>query len=115
MKKYLISSVFFVSMMSLIGCSDSTPECDSDDAKRIVIEIAQDEIKVIDWLDEIPGGSFEVVNIRSLSHNKKDDLYTCVADLNYTVHDDLTILPITYTVQSTQDGDGTFYVEVFGL
>ncbi|SET46606.1 hypothetical protein [Thorsellia anophelis] len=115
MKRNIFTSAILLSGASLVGCSDSTPECNSADAKQLVIEIAQEELQRVDLFKEFQGMTFEVESVRTQSHDEKIDLYNCAADLSLTLKDNTNTIPITYTVQKTEDGDGTFYVEVFGL
>jgi len=122
----------FISTSMLIGCGDNTPKCNSDDAKKLVIDIAQKQInKQFDQLRNsqlagmVPKHTdslmLKVINIRTVKHDSSVDVYQCSANLQMTMLDDESKLPktneipITYNIQKTDDSNGQFYINVFGL
>lgn len=121
-----------ISTCLLIGCGDNTPKCNSDDAKKLVIDIAQKQInKQFDQLRNSQLASMvpkhtdslmlKVINIRTVKHDSSVDVYQCSANLQMTMLDDESKLPktneipITYNIQKTDDSNGQFYINVFGL
>lgn len=122
----------FISTCLLIGCGNNTPKCNSDDAKKLVIDIAQKQInKQFDQLRNsqlagmVPKHTdslmLKVINIRTVKHDSSVDVYQCSANLQMTMLDDESKLPktneipITYNIQKTDDSSGQFYINVFGL
>lgn len=110
----------------LTGCGDNTPKCNSDDAKSLVVDISQKQIKK--QFDQIRNSQMAgmvpkdadniqlaVINIRTIKHDSSLDAYSCSADLKMTLPDKTTELPITYNVQKSDDSNGQFYINVFGL
>lgn len=106
-------------MVSLSGCDSSTPKCGSDEAKNLVADIAIKPYLARSKVEsdyDIP--TLTVNNIRTQQHNSQLDIYTCAADIKFTY----AIKPmfnklrhITYTIQKTDDGNGEFYINVYGL
>ncbi|KMK82606.1 hypothetical protein [Pectobacterium brasiliense] len=128
----LKSALLFLSASLLAGCGESTPKCNSDDAKNLVVDIAQKQIKKqFDQLrnsqmsEMVPKNTdslmLKVINIRTLKHDSSLDIYQCAASLQMTMMDEksklpnTTELPITYNIQKTDDSNGQFYINVFGL
>ncbi|CAI1752493.1 hypothetical protein [Serratia quinivorans] len=124
--------LLFVSTGLLVGCGDSTPKCNSEDAKNLVIDIAQKQInKQFDQLRNSQLSSMvpkhtdslilKVINIRTVKHDSSVDVYQCSANLQMTMLDDESKLPknneipITYNIQKTDDDNGQFYINIFGL
>lgn len=111
---------------SLSGCDSGTPKCNNDDAKNLVVEIARKEAKKSLQRSFRDTTKFEVVkftvkNIRTINHDTKLDVYQCAANLQITMLDDESKhpntreLPITYNIQKTDDNNGEFYINVYGL
>ncbi|AXW87160.1 hypothetical protein AU509_04315 [Lonsdalea britannica] len=125
-------ALLFISASLLVGCGDKTPECNSDDAKSLVVNIAHKQIKkqfeqlrnsqmegmVPDNTDSL---ILKVINVRTLAHNSSIDTYQCAASLQMTLTDEqsklpnTTEIPMTYNIQEMDDGKGRFYIKVFGL
>lgn len=116
----------------LSACDSATPKCNNNDAKDLVVDISKKEIlKQFDQLrnSQISGMvskntdslMLKVINIRTIKHDPSLDVYHCAATLQMTMLDDkLKIpntneLPITYSIQKTDDDNGQFYINVFGL
>ena len=97
----------------LAGCGEKTPKCSSDDAKNLVVDIARKTIEKGMTLDKDVHISVE--NVRTISHESGLDVYQCAADLTFTKPELKDSLPITYRVQKTDDNNGHFYINVFGL
>lgn len=124
--------LLFISASLLAGCGDSTPKCNSDDAKNLVVDISQKQIKKqfyqlrnSQMAGMVPGNTdslmLKVINVRIVSHNSSVDTYQCAANLQMTMTDEqsklpnTTEIPITYNIQKTDDNNGQFYINVFGL
>ncbi|MDM2817578.1 hypothetical protein OGX74_19060 [Citrobacter sp. CK197] len=97
----------------LAGCGEKTPKCSSDDAKNLVVDIARKTIEKRMTLDK--DVQISVENVRTISHESGLDVYQCAADLTFTKPDLQNALPITYSVQKTDDGNGQFYINIHGL
>jgi hypothetical protein len=114
--KTALSMCLLSSALYLTGCNSGTPKCNASETKDLVIKIAKDELKKEGAASLIPKLKFEVINVRTLKHNKDVDSYKCAADFQMKRKNNGTTksLPITYTVESADDGD-KFYVTVYGL
>lgn len=126
----ILAIVMVVALLS--ACDSATPKCNSNEAKNLVTDIAQKEIKkqfeqlrnsqmsgmVPKHADSL---MLKVVNIRTVKHDPSLDIYQCAATLEMTMLDDklklpnTNELPITYHIQKTDDNNGQFYINVFGL
>lgn len=119
-------ALLFIAASLLVGCGDSTPECNSDDAKSLVVDISQKQIKK--QFDQLRNSQMAgmvpkdadniklaVINVRTIKHDSSLDAYSCSADLKMTLPETTNELPITYNIQKTDDNDGQFYINVFGL
>ena len=103
----------FLVILILSGCDYSTPKCNSNDAKNLVIDIAKKEaLKIFNKLD---GVTVSVENVRTIEHQNKLDVYQCAADLKMAKAGKTNSIPITYRIQKTDDNNGQFYINVFGL
>ncbi len=123
MKIKLLMLLLTVTMLS--GCDAGTPKCSSEDARSLVISIAQEQIdKQIAAMKNsqlsglvpknIGDVKLSVINIRTTGHDTKLDIYQCAADLEFSAKNK-KIIPITYDIQKTDDDDGQFYINVYGL
>lgn len=122
-----LSFVFlFISASLLVGCGDSTPQCNSDDAKKLVIDISQKQLnKQLEQIRNSQVSGFvsndaesiqlDLMNVITIKHDSTLDAYTCSADLQMTLPGKATNIPITYNIQKTDDSDGQFYINIFGL
>ncbi|CNB47448.1 Uncharacterised protein [Yersinia frederiksenii] len=119
-------ALLFIASSLLVGCGDSTPKCNSDDAKSLVVDISQKQIKK--QFDQLRNSQMsgmvpkdadniklDVINVRTVMHDSSLDTYTCSADLKMTLPEKANELPITYNIQKTDDSNGQFYINVFGL
>lgn len=97
----------------LSGCNEDTPKCSNTDAKELVIEISRKEIEKSLKLDA--DVSISVNNVRTLNHDSKLDVYQCAADLTFTKPNLKQDIPISYRIQKTNEGNGQFYINVYGL
>lgn len=115
-----------ISASLLVGCGDSTPKCNSDDAKNLVVDISQKQIKKqFDQLrnsqmaEMVPKDAdnirLDVINVRTIKHDSSLDTYSCSADLKMTLPEKTNELPIKYNIQETDGNNGKFYINVFGL
>lgn len=119
-------ALLFIAASLLVGCGDSTPKCNSDDAKSLVVDISKKQIKKqFDQLrnsqmsEMVPKDAdnirLDVINVRTIKHDSSLDTYTCSADLKMTLTEKTNEIPITYNIQKTDDKNGRFYINVFGL
>ncbi|MCB5323895.1 hypothetical protein LH412_18010 [Yersinia intermedia] len=119
-------ALLFIAANLLVGCGDSTPKCNSDDAKSLVIDISQKQIKK--QFDQLRNSQMsgmvpkdadnirlDVINVRTINHEPSLDTFTCSADLKMTLPERTNELPITYNIQKRDDNNGQFYINVFGL
>ena len=112
--KFLKVALLGALVLPLVGCGGGTPNCDSTEAKNLVIDITKDELrdqKMASVIDQI---KIRVESVRTRDHDEKRDTYSCAADLSFEGKGGKNTIPITYTIESTDDGD-QFYVNVFGL
>ncbi|EMB9093094.1 hypothetical protein ACRZEY_004965 [Klebsiella michiganensis] len=117
--------MLFSTVAVLSSCDAGTPKCNSEDAISLVISIAQEQIdKQIAAMKNsqlsglvpknIGDVKLSVTNIRTTGHDTKLDIYQCAADLEFSAKNK-KIIPITYDIQKTDDDDGQFYINVYGL
>jgi len=111
-KGLILSAVSF----PIIACSSSTPKCSDGETKNLVIDIAKEQLLKSGFGNIIDKLEMKVDNIRTIKYEKEIDRYTCQADfiIKNIENNQQKALPITYTVQKTDDGK-RFYVEVYGL
>ncbi|MDA5479696.1 hypothetical protein PGS49_03345 [Yersinia intermedia] len=107
----LIAGCLFIT--SLAGCDSGTPKCNSDDAKALVVDIARK--RTAELHAELAKTTITVENIRTIEHQSKVDIYQCAADLTFSNAGKTSSMPITYRIQKTDDNNGQFYINVFGL
>ncbi|MBZ6971729.1 hypothetical protein JJJ10_22180 [Klebsiella grimontii] len=109
----------------LTGCDSGTPECNSKEAKDLVVSIAHEQMqKGLNQLRNsqvsglVPKGventQLSVIHVVTTTHKSSPDIYECAADLNMMLSGNTTSIPITYNIQKTDDGT-QFIVNVFGL
>lgn len=108
----ILGSVLFA------GCSSEVPACNDSETKDLVLEIINDEVigKFGVELANITDLSLE--SVRTTDTNDKTGSHSCAADLrikqNSYLRKQNNTVPITYTVESANDGE-EFYVTVYGL
>ncbi|MFN3070403.1 hypothetical protein ACKWMY_20130 [Serratia sp. J2] len=122
LKKLLICAAIII----LSGCDSGTPKCNSDEAKNLVVDIASKpyadrpatRYTAAQKVDPVYVPSITVSNVRTQQHNSNLDIYLCAADVNFTYSKHIELnssRPITYRIQKTDDNNGQFYINVFGL
>ncbi|NGZ15670.1 hypothetical protein HGG78_18345 [Vibrio aestuarianus] len=98
------------------GCSPSAPKCGDSETTDLVKEIANDEMINQLGAEAAKIFSYSVNAIRTTDENDKTGAFECAAQLD--IHASTTgqsnEIPITYTVEMTDDGE-QFYVNVYGL
>lgn len=115
-----------ISASLLVGCGDSTPKCNSDDAKNLVVDISQkqikkqfDQLRKSQMAEMVPKDAdnirLDVINVRTIKHDSSLDTYSCSADLKMTLPEKTNELPIKYNIKKTDGNNGQFYINVFGL
>ena len=113
MKKLLAISLSALTL-SLAGCGSGVPACNDSETKELVIEIAHEELvrqtgqAVADAVD------MDVLAVRTQHTNEQTGAHECAAEISMSGKGGTNNLPITYTVEGTDDRD-SFYVNVFGL
>lgn len=122
---HITASALVAASLLLTGCHDSTPKCNSNDAKNLVVSIAQRQLakefaqmRNSQMSGMVPKGAdnaqLSVLNVLTTSHQSSPDVYQCSADLQITLSGKSTTIPITYNIQNTDDGEN-FVINVFGL
>jgi Tfp pilus assembly protein PilP len=124
MKKILILSCVSAAIILFFnGCGKSAVECDTDDVKGLVMQIANDDfqktvepMKTINpsfaaefskqWSEQNP----KLVNIRTNSKDDELEKSECAAQITM---DNGNIKDITYTLSKTSEGE--LFAEVSGL
>jgi len=139
-KQVLFGLALGLSALVLNGCGKSAVKCDNAEAQKIVMEIAEPEIKnalvrnkniyasLERWQQAAEEGNAEIenalaeidiqyqemapklMNIRPESMDNELEKSECAADIGFS---NGNRLPITYKLSKTSEG--RLYVEVFGL
>ncbi len=103
----------------LSGCDSGTPKCNSEEVKNLVVDIAgKPYIAASKREPDYDMPSITVNNVRTQQHNTKLDIYLCEAEVSfkYAKYTALNLSkPITYRIQKTDDNNGQFYINVYGL
>ncbi|SET36233.1 hypothetical protein [Thorsellia anophelis] len=99
----------------LSGCGEITPKCDDDGVKQSVAELVQKKSDEGIWYKSKHSGPLEVINISTQSHDEKIDIYTCAADIKYSMLGAFFKFPVTYTVQKTEDKNGTYHINLLSF
>ena len=109
--KYL-TAVAFAALLT--GCGSPVPVCSDEQSTDLVKEIAAREMS--NQLGDAAAASFTyAVNaIRTTSTNEGTGAHECAAELAVIGPGGTSPLPITYTIEQTDDGE-QFYINVFGL
>lgn len=71
--------------LPLVGCGDATPNCDSTEAKNLVIDITKDELRDQRMASVIDQIKIKVESVRTREHDEKRDTYSCAAELSLKV------------------------------
>jgi Protein of unknown function (DUF2628) len=112
---YLVVSFIFLLLTNTPGVFNSgVPECGSSEATGLVVEISKGEIAKQAGAKAANSFDLAVSAIRTTSINEQTGSYHCSAQLNMAGPNGNSSLPITYTVEITDNGE-EFYVNVFGL
>lgn len=110
-------SLLVISLIALIsGCSSSIPKCSDTEVTDTVKEISREEM-ISQLGPEVKNiFTYKVLDIRTTDQNENTGAYECAAQLEIhaNTNDNAKEIPITYTVEQTDHGEG-FYVNVFGL
>ncbi|RLA74146.1 MAG: hypothetical protein DRG11_05860 [Epsilonproteobacteria bacterium] len=108
------TAVVLLLIFGFNGCTGGTPSCTDEETKSLVIRIAKDELRRYGMSKLVSSSNFEVASIRTKRHNKDLDSYSCAADLKIVGVKNTLPVPITYNVESIDNGDN-YRVEIFGL
>lgn len=115
-KSILVLPLLFL----LNACAPNVPKCGDPETIDLVKEIAFDVLENNLLLQLLGAGgennfSFELKYIRTTSEDPETGAFECAADMEiYANSKFLNEIPITYTVELTDDGEN-FYVNVYGL
>lgn len=106
----------FLLNVSHIPSAHSTPNCSDSNTVSLVIQISKDELISQDprLKSVFENNVLSLDTIRTTDINEKVDSYTCAANLVMSANGQKKSIPITYTSESTDNGD-SFYVNVYGL
>ena len=114
MKLLPLASSIALSLV-LASCSQSAPKCGEKEVTDLVTQIAGREMANQIGAEAAKAFSYEVQAIRTTGSNEKTGAQQCAAELKIKASNGgVNELPITYTVERTDDGK-QFYVNVFGL
>lgn len=113
MKKYLVISVALLSGF-MAGCGLKVPKCNNLQSTNLVIDIAKGELIKQIGKDETSLLNLAVTAIRTTETNSKTGAHQCAGQLEVSGPGGNNAIPITYTVEITDDGK-QFFVNVFGL
>lgn len=107
--KFQIILSTIATVVILSACSQSVHKCSDSLVTKLVTEIADQEI------GKALGYTYTVETIRTTNTNEKTGAHECAAELKYiNILGGHVSIPITYTVENTDDGE-SIYVNVFGL
>ena len=112
MKKYYP----FLFLFFLGGCSPQVPKCSDSETTDLVKSIAEIEMEKQIGSERAKLFSYSVNGIRTTNENEKTGSFECAAQLGIHASNtgDTNEIPITYTVEMTDNGE-EFFVNVFGL
>jgi len=113
MKLGLIITAMFLGG-SLTGCSQSVPTCSDSEATDLVLQISNAEIVKVHGQEAAKTLELEVQAIRTTDTNSKTGAFSCAANLSMKGPKGSDNVPITYTVEMTDNGE-EIYVNVYGL
>lgn len=113
MKKSLVIIVALLSTV-MAGCGPKVPTCNDIQTTDLVVNIAKDEL--IKQIGQEPTNllNLAVTAIRTTETNSKTGAHQCAGQLEISGPGGTNAVPITYTVEMTDDGK-QFFVNVFGL
>ena len=110
---------FGITMMlgiGLIGCSGGIPECGDEEATDLVLSIVKEEMEKQIGKEIADLLRYKLSSIRTTDTHQKTGAYSCSAQLE--MHGIKTgktnMLPITYTIEKTDNGR-EFFISVYGL
>ncbi|TXD98358.1 hypothetical protein ES754_05415 [Psychrobacter frigidicola] len=114
----MYKSLLVIPLIALISaCSPSTiPKCSAPEVIDTIKEIANEEMAIQLGSETAEKFTYAINSIRTTDENDKTGAFECAAQLEIhaNTNDNSTEIPITYTVEKTDDGQD-FYVNVFGL
>lgn len=82
--KKAYSIPLLLSALIISACKQETPNCSSNDAKKVVFDIVKEELSnpnTSSWVRVYDKISFKLNDIRTNKHDKELDNYLCVANL----------------------------------
>ncbi len=113
MKKILL---IIPALAILTGCSASVPRCSDIEVTEIIKGLANKEVTKKSGTETAAMFTYAVNSIRTTDENSNTGAFKCAAQLEVILDksDISTEIPITYTVELTDNGE-EFYVTVTGL
>lgn len=113
--KLKISLTVISIVLILSACSQSVPKCSDTETTDLVKEIAAEEMANQLGAEAAKMFTYSVQTIRTTSTNKQTGAHECAAELQINANNgESKKLPITYTVELTDDGK-QFFVNISGL
>lgn len=107
-----------LSSLTLAGCSSGTLPCNDEGIKETALEIITAEIRKARYVIESEKDSrldnYSVSGIKTLSHDKQTDFYTCSANFNFEYDGKNLDKEFTYELSYLEDSDET-EVGVYGI
>jgi hypothetical protein len=112
--KYFALLTGISSAALLAACGSPVPSCSDEQSIDLVTQIADREM--VEQLGEEAEGMFSFIlnSIRTTSTNADTGANECAAELAITGPSGTAPIPITYSVEVTDNGE-QIYVNVFGL
>lgn len=103
-------------VLVIAGCTKQVPKCNDTESLELVKQIANTEMANQLGLEASNLFSYSLGFIRTQSTDDETGAHECAAELYIKASNtgDTNTLPITYTVELTDDGK-EIYVNVFGL
>jgi len=108
----IIIIVVVLGTAALTSCAKKAPECDSQDAKVLVVQIFKGEYSRA--LADKQNLNFNVVNVRTLSFNKDVGSFQCAAEIEIIGQEEKTTVPINFASELADKGE-KFYVSISNL
>lgn len=103
-------------VLVIAGCTKPVPKCNDTESVELVKQIADKEMANQLGLEASKLFSYSLGAIRTQSTDSDTGAHECAAELYIKASNtgDSNTLPITYTVELTDDGK-EIYINVFGL
>jgi hypothetical protein len=103
-----------ITTLLLSGCGSSVPTCSDAESTDLVSEIADQEMGKQLGIEMAKTFSYIVNSIRTTATNEQTGSHECAAELEVKGPNGSNSIPITYSIEMTDNGE-EFYINVFGL